>query len=240
MNPPPTAKWKSLGADGWASSNQLTLRLFMDEVVDPALATLETQIVALSKSAGAGDAFRCIEMREILRATVMAFCLSIQSIWERQIRFYLAQSIGELGSSYPPHGVQEGKWEGHFTKLRIIRPETFKCYAELWTMEILANVCRHGDGRSATELWKKNKEFWPATSPLPSVPGFPPMTPPDPTKALSSAAIVIPPRRLRSFAAAIVDFWEEIRYFSMEAIKDKHPSLIAELEVMRTERAKSS
>lgn len=239
MSTLPTASWKNLDADVCAWSNQLTLRLFMTDVVDHSLEVIESRIVELSKSEDASDAFRCADMKEVLRSTAMAFCLSIQSIWERQIRSYLTECIREQKSvKYKPEDVQYGAWEKPFAGLRGINPSTFKCYSELRTMALLANVCRHGDGKAANSLWKTNKEFWPP--PLPPIPGLLPMAPLDLSKAPSSMAMVVPAARLRSFASAISDFWEEVRYFSLEAIQVKHPSLVAELELLRTERAKTN
>lgn len=228
--------WKHLDADVQAWSNQLTSRAFMADIVEPALALLETKIDTLSRSDDAGDAFRCADTREIQRATAMAFCLSIQSIWERQIRSYLTACIRQTtGDAAKIAKTNEGKWEDIFLGVRGIGPATFKCYPELQTMQKLANVCRHGDGRSANDLWKSNKEFWPVEPSLPPFPGMPAIFR-DPDVAPRSELTVIPLARLRAFSEAIFDFWEEVRYLSLGSIIDKHPTLIAELEAMRQAR----
>jgi hypothetical protein len=80
-------------------------------------------------------------MKEVLRAATMAFCLSIQSIWERQIRSYLVACVRELGGSASKlKAAMMGEWEKSFENLRRVKPSTFGCYPELHTMEELANV----------------------------------------------------------------------------------------------------
>jgi hypothetical protein len=37
----------------------------------------------------------------------------------------------------------------------------FYSFSDMKRLELLANACRHGDGESATQLFKRHPELWP-------------------------------------------------------------------------------
>jgi hypothetical protein len=70
-------------------------------VIAPAIRALEEKIAALGRSDIPGDAFAQADMEDVLKETKMAFGLSIQSIWERQLRGYLRGCAEELRRNRP-------------------------------------------------------------------------------------------------------------------------------------------
>jgi hypothetical protein len=228
-------RWKNCYADVAASKHGVTMQSFFDDVIAPAIRALVEKIGALGGSDNPGDAFAQADTEDMLKETKMAFGLSIQSIWERQLRGYLRGCAEELR---PGDGlaaqVAKANWEklcALFLELRGIRFDAFPSFAELETLHLLGNVCRHGDGRSAVELAKRCPELWPVYPPMlfedqSPDPGLPPV-----------ALMDVPVDRLRAFVRAIADFWDDAEYIYNESIERKHPSLEARLARERTERS---
>ena len=165
-------RWKNCYADVATSQHGVTVQSFFDDVIVPAIRALEKKIAALGLSDNPGDTFAHADMEDVLQETKMAFGLSIQSIWERQLRGYLRGCAEELR---PRDGlaaqVAKGSWEklcALFLELRGIRFDAFPSFAELEHSHLLGNVCRHGDGPSAVELAKRCPELWRVCPPMPS------------------------------------------------------------------------
>jgi hypothetical protein len=228
-------RWKNCYADVAASKHGITVQSFFDDVIAPAVQALEGKIAQLGRSENPGDVFAQADMEDVLKETKMAFGLSIQSIWERQLRGYLHGCAEELR---PGDGlatqVTKGNWEKLctlFLELRGIRLNAFPSFAELETLQLLGNACRHGDGPSAVELAKRCPEMWRVHPPMPFEdqppdPGPPPL-----------ALMDVPVARLRAFITAIAAFWDDAEYIYNESIERKHPSLEAKLARERTERS---
>ncbi len=228
-------RWKNCYADVAASKHGITVQSFFDDVIAPAIRALEEKIAELGRSDNPGDAFAQADMEDVLKETKMAFSLSIQSIWERQLRGYLRGCAEELR---PSDGlaaqVAKGNWEklcALFLELRGIRFDAFPSFAELETLHLLGNVCRHGDGPSAVELAKRCPELWRRVYPPMPFGDQPPDSGPSPV-----ALMDVPAERLRTFVAAIATFWDDAEYICNESIERKHPSLEAKLARERAER----
>lgn len=227
-------RWINCYADVAASQHGACVQSFFDDVIAPAIRALEEKIAVLGRSDSPGDVFAQGDTKDVLQETKMAFGLSIQSIWERQLRGYLRGCAEELR---PGDGlaaqVAKANWEklcSLFLELRGIRFDAFPSFAELETLHLLGNVCRHGDGRSAVELTKRCPELWRVYPPMPFED-----RPPDP--ALRPVALMdVPIERLRAFVAAIATFWDDAEYIYNESIERKHPSLEARLARERKER----
>lgn len=174
-------------------------------------------------------------MEDVLAETKLAFCLAIQSVWERQLRGYLYGCAEELR---PGEGigakVERANWPGLcalFRELCGIRIEAFPSFGELDTLHHLGNACRHGDGASVAELTQRCPDWWPVYTPLP--PEFGPSPPPRQTVA----AMSVPVERIVIFVGAIVGFWDDAAYIYHESIANKHESLERQLVRERIERA---
>ncbi len=228
-------RWKNCYADVAASKHGITMQSFFDDVIAPAVRALEGKIAELGRSENPSDVFAQADMEDVLKETKMAFGLSIQSIWERQLRGYLRGCAEELR---PSDGlatqVAKGNWEKLctlFLELRGIRLNAFPSFAELETLQLLGNACRHGDGPSAVELAKRCPEMWRVYPPMPFED-----QPPDPGPP-PVALMDVPVERLRAFVTAIAAFWDDAEYIYNESIERKHPSLEAKLARERTERS---
>jgi hypothetical protein len=210
------------------------VQCYVKDVVVPAISTLEEKISLLSSSADPIAAFERADVESVLLETKKAFALSIQSIWERQLRAYLEGCARELSQDDTlPARVSSMNWDklrAVFFELRGIRIEEFPSFAELDTLQHLGNACRHGDGASAQELARRCPEFWPPPSP-------PDILAPDlgPEPMLVSR-IEVPTEKLRHFADVIAAFWDDAEYIYCESIQRKHPSLEARLVRERVER----
>jgi hypothetical protein len=228
-------RWNNCYADVAASKHGVSVQSFFDDVIAPAIRTLEEKIAALGRSDNPGDAVAQADMEDVLKQTKMAFGLSIQSISGRQLRGYLRGCAEELR---PSDGlaaqVAKGNWEKLctlFLELRGIRLDAFPSFAELETLQLLGNACRHGDGPSAVELAKRCPELWRVYPPMPFED-----QPPDPGPP-PVALMDVPVERLRAFVTAIAAFWDDAEYIYNESIERKHPSLEAKLARERTERS---
>jgi hypothetical protein len=174
-----------------------------------------------------GHEFAQADMQDVLREAKMAFALSIQSIWERQLRAYLVGCAQALQPSTFPEGkVERSNWKelrGLFRDLRGIELESFPSFDELDILQHLGNACRHGDGGSAVELSRRCADLW---QPIPSLP---PEFGPAPSGPPPVASMDISAARLRGFVEAIATFWMDTEYIYNESIERKHENLEAHL-----------
>ncbi|MBI1685218.1 hypothetical protein [Caulobacter hibisci] len=227
-------RWKNCFADVQASQHDLTIQSYFDDVISPALATLEARIAELGRSDDPGDRFAQSDMEDVLREAKLAFGLSIQSIWERQLRGYLSGCARDLRPDEPfAAKIEKAVWDKLckiFRTLRGIRLEAFPAFAALDMLHHLGNACRHGDGDSAIKLANLCPDLWPTVPPLPPEFDPPPPSPPP------VAAMDIPVERLAWLVAAIAQFWRDAEYIYNESIETKHPSLEAHLVRERAER----
>lgn len=225
-------RWTNCYADVQASKHDVTIISYFEDVILPALETLNERVEELGRSGLPGDVFAQADMQDVLRETKLAFGLSIQSIWERQLRAYLRGCARELRPDDPlDKRIVRADWKDlHklFRDLRGIGLECFPSYGTLDTLQHLGNVCRHGDGASAIVLSRRCPDFW---SPIP-----PEMAPPS-AASPTVAMMDVPADSLRSFVKAIAAFWQDAEYIYNESIERKHPHLEATLARERTQRS---
>jgi hypothetical protein len=226
-------RWKNCFADVQTYRHGRTVQSYFDDVIMPALATLQAKIDGLGRSDNAGDVFAQDDMKLVLREAKMAFGLSIQSIWERQLRTYLQGCARELApNEMLAERIGEANWPALrklFRRLRGIEMAAFPSFPELDLLQHIGNASRHGDGASAVELYKRAPDLWQTNSPLSE--GFAPAGGPPPVSIMD-----IPVDRLRSFVAAIDVFWADATYIYNESIERKHETLEARLVEERKTR----
>lgn len=235
-----TLRYGCWGGAPWtdvhALSNGSVAIALLDDVVDPALATLDANLHRLRTSDNALDSFSISDAESLLFATTTAFCLSLQSIWERQLRSYLARCANEMKvKSEIAVKAQANAWEeviALFMTLRGHPLDQFEASEDLALLHLVGNVCRHGDGKSLNLLTKDHPELWPVPSeilfPVPGGTSY--QTP-------SAATLRIQPAMLHRFITAIASFWDEVQYLYNEGIDHKHPQLEKQLLVERIQRA---
>lgn len=226
-------RWKNCFADVQASKHDLTIKSYFADVVLPALATLRTKIEALGLSENPGDVFAQADTEDLLNETKRAFGLSIQSIWERQLRAYLTGCATELRPGDNLAGkVAKADWDHLcklFSQLRGIALDAFPSFATLDLLQDVGNACRHGDGKSASALHQRAPDLWPNYTPLPE--GYE-----VPTGPLPVSLMDIPVERLAAFVDAIAEFWVDVGYIYAESIQRKDEFLEARLVEARLNR----
>ncbi|REG48998.1 hypothetical protein B0G80_5318 [Paraburkholderia sp. BL6669N2] len=209
------------------------VRAFLNDVVKPALAAIDADIERWATTQEGGWMFAVADGEALLQATIQAFCLSIQSLWERQLRNWLSACIPP-GSENQPKLLTTRKGtlpelSALLHELRGIPLTAFPCYPDLDLLQRVGNACRHGDGRSAVALYRTNPELWPAWSSalFPWLDNHPKVRPP-PLPSFEHA--VLPRELLERFATAIVGFWEDVEYIRLNSIERKDEQIHAEME----------
>jgi hypothetical protein len=232
-------RWTNCYADVLTSKHHITIESYFNDVVLPALATLNDEIVALGNSDRPEAVFAHDDMKSVLRESKLAFCLAIQSIWERQIRAYLRRCAEELrpGDALVAK-IERAVWNDvckYFRELRGIGLEAFPSFDSLEVLHHLGNACRHGDGASANELAHRCPDLWPSVAPLPPMPHMPVGSPwielPRTVDRMD-----VPVDRLRNLIGAIAQFWRDTEYIYNESIDRKDPHLETRLATERVTR----
>ncbi len=226
-------RWRNCYADVQTYRHGRTIQTYFDDVIIPALDTLDRKAEELEQRGGAWAAFAKPDMQDVIRETKLAFSLAIQSIWERQLRAYIIGCAREL---YPaedfPARIERADWEGlqkYFAKLRGIELRDFPSFVILDILQHLGNAARHGDGRSAGRLVEQCPDFW----------RFVPQMQLEQTAAAiyrTVATMDVPVQRLAIFVGAVSEFWEDTCYIYNESIEPKDLNLEARLARERLER----
>lgn len=238
--------WKNCMADVYNYRYGAIAKEFLTLVVNPSLDALDAQVTEWEKSDDPVAGFSISDLSELIFKTRMAFCLSIQSLWEQQIRTYLAGCQQELGINPFPvsnrrgaNSVQTVYWGDElntvFAKLRGIALPSFASFESLDLLMLVGNVCRHGDGISSARLWGVCPDLWPIYHNSDNT--FLHSTLADQAPPVQS--MQIPRGMLEDFVDNICLFWEDTNYIYEESIEQKHPSLEARLVVRRAERLKN-
>lgn len=137
---------------------------FFESVARPAICKLRQDVEIFKASSDPIDAFRQSDAEDLIVETLKAFCLSLNSIWERQLRTLMAGVARELYDD--PALIKKcqiqhwDKLDGLFEDLRGFKLSDFKAFDDLDTLQLLANTCRHGDGPSLRRLSSKCPELW--------------------------------------------------------------------------------
>lgn len=156
-------RWKNCFADILTSKHDVTIHSYVDDMIVPALATLDAKIAELGASDWPGHQFAQADMEVMKSEAILAFGLSIQSIWERQLRSYLRGCANELCPGEPIAGkIDKANWQDlqkWFRKLRGINLDEFPSFPLIDILQHLGNACRHGDGDSAIELHRRRPEL---------------------------------------------------------------------------------
>jgi len=226
-------RWQNCYADVAASQHDKTIKSYLDEVIVPALSSLDRRIEELGRSEEPWAVFEQSDVKDVLRETKIAFALAVQSIWERQLRSYLMGCARELHPELLGRKVERADWTGLrklFEQLRGIELDAFPSFRALDTLQLLGNACRHGDGASAEELTRRCPDLWRPIPPMPFDDA------PLEVNFRTVSMMEVSVERLRGFVEAIGEFWQDAEYIYNESIDSKHPSLVATLARERSMR----
>lgn len=233
--------WNNLQADVHLGQHAEAVRLYLERVAAPALQAIDARCEELSQSPDPGAAFEQSDIETLRRSTIEAFILSVQSLWEKQLRTFLKACAHELqhGDAYLI-SLETDDWLGltkRFHELRGLSMEAFDSFFDLDRLQLLGNACRHGDGKSARRLYDRWPELWP--KPSSAFPAFPDA--PHTTIAKSDvrrfSQAVLSRSVLDRMTHAVIWFWDDHTYIYTNSIKRKHHSVEATLTKMRSARA---
>lgn len=234
-------RWKNCYADVLSSGYGEMARSYVRDVVEPSIEAMTQRIEKLNALSQGDDVAAAVAVgpaEELLRATIIGYCLSLQALWEKQIRGYLESCARELAAGH--RAVQKsrtGTWDDLnllFGQVRGVPLSVFDEFDSLSLLQLLGNVCRHGSGASLQRLAVEHPELWPRDDLVELVPHSPGAHH-EPQRTAEN--LVISPDLLRSLAVAIDSFWRETEYIYKESITRKHPSLEAALVAERKQRA---
>lgn len=232
-------RWKNCYADVGTHRNGETATAYIRDVVTPSLAKLEAHVRELSERDDDPAAMFGIEpARELHRATLLGYCLALQSLWEKQLRTYLQGCARELNLDPQVIAtIEKATWkqlDSLFERIRGVPLTAFDEYASLNLLHLLGNVCRHGGGLSLNRLATEHPELWAQVEQAAAVPP-PPGSPIEPARTAGNLHISL--ALLTSLAAAVDSFWAETEYIYNESIERKADSLEARLVEERARRA---
>ena len=168
--------WTNCMADVYTYRYRPIAKDFLTLVVSPSLDALDAQAKHWQESEDLVSGFIISDLNELIYKTRMAFCLSIQSLWEQQIRTYLAGCQQDLGINPFPvsnrkgaNSVQTVYWGNElnivFERLRDVTLPSFASFESLDLLMLVGNVCRHG----LQNQERNSSNLMPASSPTPLV-----------------------------------------------------------------------
>lgn len=241
-----TFTWNNLQADIFLGQHAHAMRLYLENVVTPALNAIEARLDEMSRSNEPADVFGLDGMKALQRSTIEAFALSLQSLWERQLREFLKGCARELKrSAKQVEELERVKWETllkQFQELRGLPLDSFESFRELELLHLLGNACRHGDGGSARILSQRWPELWPNLpwSNAPLVPCPAPLGPDGASRIISRpfSEVSLSRSLLEQLTYAVIWFWEDHNYIYTNSISAKNSGINNALAKMREERAR--
>lgn len=224
--------WINTYADVLSSSHSRTTAEFFDSVVCPAIKKLQQDVETYKASNDPLDAFRQSDTEDLIVESLKAFCLSLNSLWERHLRSLMAGVAREVFEDVDLiKRCQTQRWDqldDLFEHLRGYKLRDFRAFDDLDTLQLLANICRHGDGPSRKRLSDKCPELWPEPNP-PMVALMGEVT----LDRFRIDNLCITLGLLRRLSEAIQLFWNQSQYIYLESIERKHESVVKKLDEMR-------
>lgn len=222
--------WTNTHADVATYAHGRTISSFITDIVHPSVAKLEDKTEAYRHSEDPVDAFNLSDTEDLISETLKAFCLSLNSIWERQLRAHMSGVARELFDDPKLiKSCQKLPWNelnSLYHKLRGFKLDYFRAHDQLDTLQLLANVCRHGEGVSLDRLSQKRPELWhQETTPMPGMPQLPRFR-------VDNLSITV--GLLEELGSAIEAFWEQSGYIYLESLNRKHDSVVKQLVGLRS------
>jgi hypothetical protein len=231
-------RWINCFSDVHTASNGLRAHAFLRDVVESAFRSLDADVEKWANTDEGGAEFAHADAQELVRTTTEAFCLSMHSLFERQLRRWLSGCVGSLG--FTPERMDTAR-TGNLGRLgrllhevRGIPLSAFYSFPDLKRLELVANACRHGNGDSAARLFKRHPELWPEWATMPMLlPGQ--VEPVAPVLPPLFDSIVVPRGWLNQFADAIAWFWDDIEYIYLNSLQ-RHEGIRKRMVELKEQR----
>jgi hypothetical protein len=231
-------QWEYSVADAQAGQHNDTLQRYRHSVIDPALDALDLRLKELSSNPNpAVRSFAAHDHAVLIDETVKVFCLAVQSIWERQLREYLktCPNVPALCATNSKLGkaIEKALWGAElnqvFQQIRELSLEEFDSYPLLTLLQLIGNACRHGDGSSSRQLYKKHPELWH----MPAV-----IVDTKTGNANPPARLMrIPRDLLNRLVDAVCLFWLDMEHHALLGIVNSNPQIIDYLNSLESTRA---
>jgi hypothetical protein len=241
-----TYVWLDSSSVGLPTSHTSSLILFRDNVIRPSLKALDEEIDALQKSNDPAAVFFSDDLAELFQTTVEGYLLSVQSMWERNLRGMLISRERSQSKVADTRTLERATWRGksqdlhsHFVRLMGISLQSFDSYADLDLLQSFGNAIRHGDGDAARRVHQLCPSLWwnwmaPGEE-LVAGP-FRITMPIDAPKHPAFASITLPEAVLAQMIQSVLWFWEDIENIRCNSFKRKSPSVVQKLESWNDER----
>ena len=214
--------WNNCYADVLSSSNPLIIARYLRDVIEPSLLKLHTDLHEIDPSIPTLRAFMEADAKFIIKTTMESFCLSLDSIWERQITSYLKRYLQDITPNENMGSANWVKVQEIFKKTRAIEMSNFDSYDSLNLLRLLANVYRHGAGRSFDTL----QEQYPNILNIPNIPSMPGMNG-DATNYLPTPDnLGITLDWLQHFANSIESFWDDCYRIYLHSLNGKREGVM--------------
>jgi len=223
--------WMPEVADAYAIKYGEVVEDFLSLVIIPSLAALAQKGVEIAAQEDqVHAAFHLHDHRSLITKTRMALCLGVQSLWEQQLREYLCNCPRKSERTWMD--IQRAHWGASgkvlslnqlFSEIRGLRIEDFESYRRLDKLQLLGNVCRHGEGKSAEKLRMEYPELWPGAIVDSREFG---LTPP---AFMVLDTMHISTTLLRDLVNAVQLFWLDLRIACTEALPPQNTTMIEEV-----------
>lgn len=211
-----------------ASEQIYILEQFRDEVVQPSLDNINLQLAKLKTDTTDLSIFLFDDFDALRNITIQGFLISLQSLWERGFRSMLKAFGDKANNSVISRNSKVAKWSTDENGLQTlfatvigIEIRLFPSYKDLSFLQMLANAIRHGDGRSASQLYQLCPSLWPKEHGAVELTNF--------------SDIVIPSIVLEQMFKSVIEFWIDIDLLRCNSFSQKAPIVESKLQNWRSE-----
>lgn len=226
-----------------------TLKLYREEVVDPALDLLTAKLTEYDLSDQPEHAFAYENIADIHHSTLEGFLLTTQSMYERGLRRMMvaAAASKKLGET-KIESIKKAQWtlkgsgglQHHFEFLFDASLASFGVYNDLDILQQIGSALRHGDGPSAVKLHNLCPSLWkhwlPPGAEIPlgqrSI-RAPSDAPPHPSIDVITWTAEVLAQMMRS----VQWFWEDMEFVRCNSFTSKTESIDRMLDELRAGRA---
>lgn len=237
-------RWHDVDVALNATMNMQALNLYRDEVVRPALATLDGRHAEARAKDDPGTVFWECMLEDTHALSVEGFLLTVQSLFERGLRRMMVAAAHQRGGDVKR--IRKALWRSEqtvdvqqlFEGLFGAPLSLFGPHQDLELLQVLGNALRHGDGASAERLHKLVPSLWhhwlPPGTVIPGV-GF--QVPETAPRHPSFDNITLPVAFLEQMIQSVLWFWEDVEFVRCNSFSSTHSSTVRFLDELREKRS---
>lgn len=238
--------WLDYASIGHPAGHAFAIELFRDSVVRPSLRAIDLRIEEIEQSDDESAAFLRDDMADLFQATVEAYLLAVQSMWERALRTLLIERDKRLSQGSQRAALERAQWSGgrkdlqhHFERLLGVPVVAFDSFEDLDLLQNLGSAIRHGDGSAARKVHERAPSLWwnwapPGTSYDAGL--FRVDIPADWPAHPSFRKVTLPEEVLEQMIQAVEAFWVDLENMRCNSLREKSPSVQRQLAAWPAER----